>query len=242
MRITAISDIHGSLIDIEKTDLLLIAGDWSPLNLQNSISGMKDWIKSDLIPWFKSIPADKIIFIAGNHDFICDPHYFEYCFEYDMVRESFYTDFLKKELKKEGLLDKVEYLHNRSTHYKGYTIYGCPNVEGMTGWAFSNADFWCSYDRITKCDILLTHQAPFYKNIATIETEHGQIEYGSPLLMMAIKRVSPSYLFCGHIHGGDHNKVVYKTKKKYVEMYNCAIKDETYKVYYKPQVVDVPDR
>ncbi|MBQ5449611.1 MAG: hypothetical protein IIT57_06185 [Treponema sp.] len=40
MKITAISDMHGYFPEIEQTDLLLICGDFSPLEIQTKIERM----------------------------------------------------------------------------------------------------------------------------------------------------------------------------------------------------------
>ena len=62
MRITAISDIHGSLIPIPKTDLLIIAGDWSPLEIQQNDWAMRQWLATQFIPWMKKIECSRAIF------------------------------------------------------------------------------------------------------------------------------------------------------------------------------------
>ena len=45
-----------------------------------------------------------------------------------------------------------------------------------------------------------------------------------------IDKKKPKYVFCGHIHSGDH--VPYT--KDGVTVVNCSLKDEDYKITYKP--------
>ena len=98
MRITAISDIHGSLITIEPTDILIIAGDWSPLEIQRDFQEMKYWFESKFIPWLKAIEAKRIFFIAGNHDFLCARSYWTQYFnlKFDSKRNLLHNKIKKK--------------------------------------------------------------------------------------------------------------------------------------------------
>lgn len=237
MRITAISDIHGSLIPIEPTDLLIIAGDWSPLEIQTKIWYMREWINDCLIEWFKNIPADKIIFIAGNHDFICDAGFIQIPIK-DIPQVDFEKDFLKPLLKKHNLQKKVTYLENSSTKYKGLKIYGCPDVEGCHGWAFSQANETLIYSTIPKCDILITHQPPA-NSLGILRQNAFERDFGSRSLLDVIKKRKPKYLFCGHIHEGDHSKIFYNHPKgKQTIMHNVSIKNEDYRIAYPPCILD----
>lgn len=224
MKVTAISDLHGYLPDIEPTDLLLIAGDWSPLEIQNKIFCMREWIADILVPWFNSIQAEKIVFIAGNHDFICDERVVAF-----IDKPNFEKDLLNPLLRKYKLLKKVKYLCNSYTKYKGIKIYGCPFVEGCRGWAFSHPYVEVIYNDIPKCDILLTHQPPMYRGVGKISIDGIEAELGSWTLYEVLQRVRPNYMFCGHIHNGDHNpQVLHHSDIKKTVIQNCSIKDEDY--------------
>lgn len=241
MRITAISDIHGSLIPIEPTDLLIIAGDWCPLEIQNTIWYMREWIDTCLLPWFKEIPANKIVFIAGNHEFICDPNFIQIPVE-NAPYITFSKNILHPSLKKHGLLHKVTYLESSSVKYKGYKIFGIPYVDGCRGWAFSQGDVRGSYKLIPKCDILITHQPPLFGGVGRTVVDGIEYELGSWSLLEAIRDKKPKYLFCGHIHNGNHEEQIYHhSDDKQTHIINCAIKNEDYQIFYPIQVINVPD-
>ena len=206
MKITAISDIHGSLIQIDPTDLLIIAGDWSPLEIQTDIWYMREWVEDCLLHWFKEIPADKIIFIAGNHDFICDPNFYASLGVPDIT---FKKNILDQYLKNQDLTKKVVYLENSSVKYKGYKIFGTPYVEGCRGWAFSQGETKGVYKSIPKCDILITHQPPIFGRVGVTKINGVECELGSWSLTESILKNKPNYHFCGHIHEGDHVPQIY---------------------------------
>ena len=247
MKITAISDIHGYLPEIEETDLLIIAGDWSTLEIQQYKASMEQWIEKIMIPWFQSVKAKKIIFIAGNHDFICLPEFWSYNifeFEYD-----FKIDFLKPLLRKNKLEDKVEYLCDESTIYNDLKIFGCPHVTGLHGWAFSEAEVFDSYSKIKKCDILVTHQPPKFNGLGEScvkkKTAQGvekvvKMDFGSEELLRKLKTIKPSLLFCGHVHGGNHNEsIITHSNNKTTKCYNVSLKDEDYNVHFKPLTIEL---
>jgi Icc-related predicted phosphoesterase len=69
MRVTALSDLHGFLPGrLPSCDLLLIAGDLTPLGL--APAEVRSWCEHDLRRWLKQQPADAIVGVGGNHDFV----------------------------------------------------------------------------------------------------------------------------------------------------------------------------
>lgn len=66
MKVTAISDLHGNLIDIEPCDLLLICGDISPLEIQRDYIQMTKWIFNEFQEWIMKIDCPTIILTPGK--------------------------------------------------------------------------------------------------------------------------------------------------------------------------------
>lgn len=237
MIITALSDIHGTLPVLNKTDIVIIAGDFSPLDIQTNVYKMKHWIETEFVSWLKNLDCRHVVFIAGNHDFVCMPDiiYFpEIKYEYD-----FYIDFFKPILIENGLIDKVHYLCNEDVVIDGMVFYGCPDVVGLNGWAFSNSEETMVYSKIKKCDILITHQPPKIGDIGVTKVNGLKKEFGSLNLLKKIKSINPLYVFCGHIHEGNHNEVLLEENGKQTRIYNVSINDENYKEAFIPLVVDV---
>ena len=71
LRVAAISDIHGYFPTIEEpADILLIAGDISPLEIQFDKPKMKIWLETEFAYWVKNLPVERVFLIAGNHDLL----------------------------------------------------------------------------------------------------------------------------------------------------------------------------
>ena len=69
LKITAISDLHGNLPLIEDGhDILIIAGDIMPLEIQFKKIESKLWLESEFTYWINNLPVDKVFLVAGNHD------------------------------------------------------------------------------------------------------------------------------------------------------------------------------
>jgi hypothetical protein len=70
MRIICTADLHGQLPDIPECDLLLIAGDVCPVEDHDPTYQRKWSTKFRL--WLadeQRVQAERIVWIAGNHDF-----------------------------------------------------------------------------------------------------------------------------------------------------------------------------
>lgn len=111
LKICAISDLHGYLPEInEHADIMIIAGDVSPLYLQFNKKAMDIWLKTKFANWIKKLPVEKVYLIAGNHD-----AYFE---GIDKIKlESFVQNFESKLIYLEN--DCINHIHNG----KEYKIY-----------------------------------------------------------------------------------------------------------------------
>lgn len=227
MKIVAISDIHGYLIDVPIGDMLLICGDICPV-WNHELAYQRSWLDNEFRYWLslqKKAGFKHIIGVAGNHDFIFQK-------EPDNIPDYLEWDYLE---------DSMEYIDKGSEG--GIRIYGSPWQPEFYNWAFNLpenklTEKWAEIPDST--DILITHCPPYgYGDIIYSYNIPGEKEpraerAGSPSLTKRIKEVKPKAVFFGHIHSGYG---VYDLDGS--KLYNCAILDEQYKVKNAPHIITI---
>lgn len=224
MKIIALSDLHGNLINInDACDVVVIAGDWSPLYCQQDCISVLNWWDKKFIPWMKVIDTGHFVIIPGNHDLAC---------EYSFFREE-----LNKILKRHRVIDKVHYLCYDSAVIGGKKFYGNPNSESPKGWAFSRP-FNQTYKFDSDTDILVTHQPPMVGDVGYVRQFNK--EFGSKDLLNKILNSNIQLNICGHIHTGSHEEQPIVLKNgNLASVYNVSILDEDYTVAYEPTVIEI---
>lgn len=228
MKIVAISDLHGTLLPIkdyfERCELICICGDISPLNIQANHKKMRKWLVNDFKPWCESLPCDKVIFIAGNHDFSFQ--------NLDFM----YTQFPKDK--------KVTYLFHENYVYtsrsgKEYSIFGTPYCKLFGNWAYMELTDILEklYTDIPKnLDILLTHDAPFGVSDVLLQLGYYTGEHiGNKPLSAEILRKAPKIVCHGHLHSTSREFEEWG----YSKVINCSIKDECYNPIYDPITFEI---
>jgi Icc-related predicted phosphoesterase len=228
MKIVAISDLHGILPDIPECDILLIAGDIAPLQIQTQPDVSKQWFETVFNNWITKIPATNVVMIAGNHDFYLYKLYDEKSNNYPWHS------------------DKITYLCDDKVTINGITIYGTPWVTGLFGWAFNKSEYdfvnEATSEENTKdysCDILLCHQPPRIGQVGVVTESCYQYQqnYGSEGLLQLINNKMPEvkYVICGHVHSGNH-AVQNIDGINYV---NVSYMNERYNPIYDPFVINL---
>lgn len=226
MKICAISDLHGNLIDINPADVLFICGDIVPLYIQHNIPDSITWIKEVFIPWCEEQPVNQIYLIAGNHDFAFENR--------DL------------EINKLFLGTKVIYLNNQYAEYldtetgKIYTIWGSPLCHMFgRGWVFMYEPEYEKeqFEKMPKdCDIVITHDAPYGTSDICFESWRDNTKHiGNVELAEVVKEKQPKLLLHGHLHSSNHECEMLGDTK----VYNVSIVDERYEIKYKPLEIEL---
>ena len=71
MKIVALSDLHGTLLHkLQPCDVVVICGDIVPLHMQKNYEASLAWLSGPFQSWALNLDCKKVIFIAGNHDFV----------------------------------------------------------------------------------------------------------------------------------------------------------------------------
>ena len=229
IKIQVTSDLHGYLPELTKEfDLLMICGDVCPAH-DHYYAFQIEWFKYDFISWVKSLPFrnkdSKVVMIWGNHDFIGE----------NMTNEErselmHLTDDRLVILNYEMFVYK--YLDENEGVFKELKIFGSPYCETFGNWAFMrDLD---KLEKIYNCmpediDILITHDAPTLGDLGLIQDgRYAGTMAGNRALDDIIMERKPKYVFCGHIHTGNHEM----TYIEGITMCNVSIKNEYYQPIY----------
>ena len=227
MKICGISDMHGQYdFKVEPCDIVLICGDIVPLKIQKNDIQSEEWLKTFFIPWCTDLPCEKVIFIAGNHDFVFMEHP-------ERVR-----DLLKDQ-------DKVIYLECETYEYQGKVIYGTPLCKKFYNWAFMSLSLKDQQERykrhlevIGKIDIIMSHDCPYgiadvllQKDCWWANGEH----IGNKALRWLVDKAKPELVLEGHLHSCEHGKTIHGD----TAVYNVSLLNEDYMMVYKPLYIEL---
>jgi Icc-related predicted phosphoesterase len=181
MKIVAVSDLHGMLPDIPPCDLLLLAGDITPVK-NHEVGFQARWLGSEFRRWLECQPARKVVGVAGNHDFI-----------FEKAPELVPPDL------------PWTYLQDALLGWEGLRIYGTPWQPWFFDWAFNldEEDLRPKWERIPLgTDILVLHGPPHGYGDGVPE-RGGRVRHcGSPSLLEHIELIRPKLVVYGHIHEG----------------------------------------
>lgn len=233
LKIVAISDIHGELIKItEPADIMILAGDISPTNIQFNAPQMKTWLETEFIYWIKELPVKKVFYIAGNHD-----SYFQGLSDTKIYMLQLLSD------------HKLKYLLNDTAVYKDeegveWSIFGTPYCHIFGSWPFMREDSYMTeaFKEIPDVvDVVISHDPPY--NIGMVDMilenprhRHNEDKHiGNKPLRERLEQISFQYNFCGHIHSGQHEPVDFNVGK----VINVSTLNENYDVWYSPYYCEI---
>jgi Icc-related predicted phosphoesterase len=175
LRFVCVADLHGYLPPVPACDVLLVAGDICPTG-DESPERQRLWLRSVFAHWLAGVPADAIVGVAGNHDFVgeSDP----------------------------AVLRSLDwhYLQDESVEIGGLTIHGSPWTSRFQDWAFmlpeeELARRWSLIPPAV--DVLCMHSPPL--GYGDWIAGHA---IGSPSLLAAIDEREPMLCAFGHVHEG----------------------------------------
>lgn len=207
-KIIATADLHGHFPKIPECDLLLIAGDVCPIDQSHGVDHQRHWLREAYFPWLEKMSkvAKDIVWIAGNHDFVCETPGF-----HRVANEA-----------------PATYLRDESVTIDGVKIYGLPWVPNLPNWAFYADDISLANkyrDIPDDTDILLAH-GPVNSHLDEVV---GGRHVGAVGCASQLQRICPELMVFGHIHEA------YGTQKiGDLEFANVAHMNENYLPINKP--------
>lgn len=219
MRLVALSDTHEyhNRLQVPDGDLLIHAGDFS---MRADIRTVKEFAR-----WFKALPHQHKIIVAGNHDAACEG------------RIQTMTE----------IFDPVIYLDHEEVVGKigGYRVFGSPYTQAIydpSPWFFDyqkgprSRELW---DQIPDgIDILITHGPPKgILDLVPFPRPGESPNVGDINLLSRVMDVKPKVHIFGHIHEGHGSYIrpeVWETK-----FYNVSVCDGDYRPVNPVTVIDL---
>lgn len=228
IKIVASSDFHGHLPEIiDPADIMLIAGDIVPLDIQFNKPKSKKWFETTFANWIEKIPVEHVFIVAGNHD-----AYFEHIAERNL------SDL------RIACKGKLTYLLNETKIYidnegSSWTIFGTPYCKEFGTWPFmrNESNLKDYFKKIpSKVDIIVSHDPPFaYGDIDIILEDDTRLweHIGNKPLAEKLFNVQYKLLVTGHIHSGNHRF------NEYYKSVNVSYLNERYSPCYSPFYIEL---
>lgn len=186
MIIDCVSDLHGSIPELEGGDLLIIAGDLTGIDAPEEYLTYFQWLSEQ--------HYERIVWIAGNHDGLLAND--------KALRQIKSSEFFPTS----QYAQKIEYLKDSGTEFKGLKIWGSPWTPTYQEWYFMKdrgPEIKQMWDKIPlDTNILVTHGPPFgiLDSVAGFYSDKG-IEVGCQDLKNKIMDLKKLQLHVfGHIH------------------------------------------
>lgn len=226
------SDLHGdlSLLDPLSCEVCVVAGDFARLEGRSPerIRAQAEWIRREFFQAVSAFPGTTFVMTPGNHDMCLDPKFQEAGFNWSIDWPS-----------------NVRMLIDEKAEVGGLTFYGTPWVPIISRtWGFEAEpdELERRFQKIPGgIDVLITHAPPRLPGkFCDVSLARGKDsrQFGSPELAAAISEKKPRYAFCGHIHTGDHRRLMCESST----VVNVSRLDERYEEAFRPFVADVPVR
>ena len=237
LKLSAISDLHGNLPDPEyfrEGDVLCICGDIVPLDIQKNDVRCISWFCHKFIPWTDKLPYKKVVMIFGNHDFFGQLLGPDHKNDGNDIAGLLMPGSIKGE-------HKLVILCDNEWKYMGFTFYGTSWCPDLSSWAFyaDHSKLDEMFAKIPdKADIVLSHCPPRVGSAGTV-MQGGWLfgrNFGCQELADALSSKHIGWLFCGHVHTGDHGITEMENG---VRVVNVSMLDEDYKKNYHPFNVEI---
>lgn len=219
--VSAISDLHGHLPQIQSSDLAVVAGDIFPGALDKDPYAQGVWFCDSFLPWVEKQECNQVILVAGNHD-----HWIA------KNNAALMDEFAPARLK------KLIYLCDNGMVFRGVRIHGTPWMPTpFVNKAFSSddSDFLKEkYSRIPQnVDLLITHTVPYDCNYIGF-SDRDLKDLGSKELREAVAIRNIRFLVGGHLHETRERVAHMDFGEKHTEMANVACCDNYKQPVRKP--------